>query len=226
MERAVPRPENTLLFDVDAITDGIFTVNEQLQVASWNGAAQGLLGYSSAEVIGHRCPVLIAQCPGLRAARSTPQSHHVTQHDAASALGGETPVTTRDGATKWLSVSTFLAQTHTGEPRIVHFLRDASEHHSMHVTNEHRVRHFDGRSDMHHGTSRSSHTPSPPPPHLTRREIEVLGLLALGHSTAEIAQGLSISRVTARNHVTNIIAKLEVKTRLQAVIVAARVGII
>src|SRR5579875_131602 len=57
---------------------------------------------------------------------------------------------------------------------------------------------------------------------LTPREHEVLRLLACGMATDEIAQKLSISRVTARNHVNKVIEKLGVSSRLQAVVVAAQ----
>jgi DNA-binding NarL/FixJ family response regulator len=62
--------------------------------------------------------------------------------------------------------------------------------------------------------------------HLTPREHEVLKLLAQGMATIEIATALGISRVTARNHVTRVIEKLGVKTRLQAVLAASHLGLI
>jgi DNA-binding NarL/FixJ family response regulator len=52
---------------------------------------------------------------------------------------------------------------------------------------------------------------------LTEREMQVLELLAKGGGTSSIAQDLSISNTTARNHIQNILAKLEVHTRLEAV---------
>jgi DNA-binding NarL/FixJ family response regulator len=55
---------------------------------------------------------------------------------------------------------------------------------------------------------------------LTPREREVLGLLAQGSSTSEIGRKLTISLNTARNHIQNILEKLGVHTRLEAVIYA------
>ena len=52
---------------------------------------------------------------------------------------------------------------------------------------------------------------------LSERELEVLNLLARGASNQEIADGLTIALSTARKHVSNIIAKLGVKNRTQAV---------
>jgi two-component system response regulator DesR len=57
---------------------------------------------------------------------------------------------------------------------------------------------------------------------LTDREREVLDCLAEGLSTAEVAERLSISPRTVENHVQHIIRKLEVDSRLQTVVSAAR----
>jgi DNA-binding NarL/FixJ family response regulator len=61
-------------------------------------------------------------------------------------------------------------------------------------------------------------------PPLTAREAEVLGLLAEGLSNAEIGRRLFISDATVKCHVAQIIAKLCVRDRLQAVIAALRLG--
>lgn len=61
---------------------------------------------------------------------------------------------------------------------------------------------------------------------LTAREAEVLALLADGVSTREIASRLFISLNTARNHVQRLIAKLGAHSRLEAVAVARRNGLL
>lgn len=53
---------------------------------------------------------------------------------------------------------------------------------------------------------------------LTRREKEVFDLLTKNFSTKEIATKLNISEKTVRNHISNTIQKLGVKSRSQAVI--------
>ncbi len=57
---------------------------------------------------------------------------------------------------------------------------------------------------------------------LTRRETEVLELMAAGLSTARIADVLSVTRTTVRNHVEHLLAKLGVHSKLEAVVYAAR----
>ncbi|CAN5585757.1 hypothetical protein BH24CHL1_BH24CHL1_13030 [soil metagenome] len=60
---------------------------------------------------------------------------------------------------------------------------------------------------------------------LTRRELEVLKLLVDGRSTVEIADALYISRLTARTHIRNILAKLNVPSRTAAVAYAFKQGL-
>lgn len=61
---------------------------------------------------------------------------------------------------------------------------------------------------------------------LTRRELEVLRLLARGYSNQKIAAGLVITVGTVKNHVQHVIAKLGVSDRTQAVIRAFEKGIV
>lgn len=61
---------------------------------------------------------------------------------------------------------------------------------------------------------------------LTTREREVLGLLAEGLSNDEIAGRLVLSVSTVRNHVQSILRKLEARSRLEAVTIAVRQGIV
>lgn len=57
---------------------------------------------------------------------------------------------------------------------------------------------------------------------LTRRELEVLKLLAIGMYNKEVAEKLQISERTVKNHVSNIFKKLEVTDRTQAAVFAIR----
>jgi DNA-binding NarL/FixJ family response regulator len=61
---------------------------------------------------------------------------------------------------------------------------------------------------------------------LTPREIEVLGMLALGLGNKSIAKQLSISEHTVKFHVSSIFTKLNASTRTEAVTVGARLGLI
>jgi two-component system nitrate/nitrite response regulator NarL len=61
---------------------------------------------------------------------------------------------------------------------------------------------------------------------LTRREREIIGHLVAGFSTKAIAERLSISPRTVRNHVNNVLAKLGVHSRLEAVTYSIRNGLL
>jgi DNA-binding CsgD family transcriptional regulator len=78
---------------------------------------------------------------------------------------------------------------------------------------------------------------TPPPPdftlneaelkklNLTTREYEVLQLLTQGHSNADIAEKLFLSLSTIKTHVSNLLVKMDVKNRMQAVEKARRLKI-
>jgi DNA-binding NarL/FixJ family response regulator len=66
----------------------------------------------------------------------------------------------------------------------------------------------------------------PAEPVITRREAEVLQLVADGLSTTEVAARLYISVKTVKNHLASIYAKLDARDRTQAVVRAVRMGIV
>ncbi len=63
-------------------------------------------------------------------------------------------------------------------------------------------------------------------PELSDRETEVLRLIANGKDNADIARELHISPKTVKNHISNILMKLQIENRIQAAVYAVRSGLV
>ena len=74
--------------------------------------------------------------------------------------------------------------------------------------------------------SRAARSPTAPTQPLTRREVEVLGMLAEGLANKNIAARLGISEHTVKTHVASILTKLDAFSRAEAVAIGARQGLI
>ncbi len=64
------------------------------------------------------------------------------------------------------------------------------------------------------------------PNFLTKREKEIFDLLIINYNTSDIATKLFISEKTVRNHISNVIQKLNVKGRTQAILELIKLNII
>ncbi|HLZ23465.1 MAG TPA: LuxR C-terminal-related transcriptional regulator [Ktedonobacterales bacterium] len=206
-------PKNRLVFDVDELHEPAFSVTLSRRIVTWNAAAERYFSVRTADVIGHYCFEIVVQQPGMRGTPCAFCSIAKTARTRDSTLSnGSTGNASHMDAVSTTCFRTFTARSTTGEVQLVHMLNTVQP--PSIARNE-------------PSPYRGDHTPLELlPPLLTPREREVLRLLADGLSTIEIAARLSISRITARNHVTHVMDKLEVKSRLRAVIVATQKGLL
>lgn len=66
----------------------------------------------------------------------------------------------------------------------------------------------------------------PVPDPLSKREIEIVGMMAAGYSNREIAKACFVAEGTVKNHISNILSKLGVRDRTRAVLRALHLGLI
>jgi DNA-binding NarL/FixJ family response regulator len=112
----------------------------------------------------------------------------------------------------WINVSILrLADAGPGGPVTVHLFRDVtSTKELLTLVHERLTAAAERESGVDHNGG------------LSRRELEVLRLLAIGLNTRSAAERLHVSPATVRNHVQNLFAKLDVHSRLEAVAYASR----
>jgi DNA-binding NarL/FixJ family response regulator len=78
----------------------------------------------------------------------------------------------------------------------------------------------------HFGAQLGATRPPPELARLTDRELEVLTLMAEGLSNAELADHLFLSETTVKTHVSSVLRKLELRDRVQAVVLAYKAGLV
>jgi PAS domain S-box-containing protein len=193
--------------------DGVFVIDAEGRLVSWNRAAERILGYSAREVIGRPCCEILAGhdehdnllCyPGCHVRSLTAMGEAIQNFDMR--------VRTKAGPAVWVNVSVLVVKGASGQGRhglTVHIFHDVTATKELLTL-------------VHERLATAGHQDAAPVETLTRREVEVLRLLATGVKTKEIADRLHVSEATVRNHVQHILIKLGAHTRLEAVALAMR----
>lgn len=195
--------------------DGVYAVDYDQRIVHWNRAAERLLGYAADEVMGRPCYEVIAggdyaghafchsDCPVIECARKggTVENYDVRTHN-------------KGGDGRWINVSIVVLRGRTARSTLaVHLFRDVTAQRLVQANASRALAGFprlEGEADA---------IPAKP---LTRREAEVLHMLACGLGNREIAESMGVSATTVRNHIEHVLSKLGVHSKLEAVVYAAR----
>jgi DNA-binding CsgD family transcriptional regulator len=199
-------------------SEAAYAVDREGHIVAWNQAAENVFGYTDDEALGKKCWELLhgedafgnqyccEGCPVLNLAFSNKSVNcfHVTFKTASLEM-------------KDFAVSALLLSSDAGVDLMVHLCREESG-----------IDHKPINGSSKHQNGFSKHRIAPPARrgNLTNREIEVLSLLAEGKSTDEVSSALQISGHTVRNHVQNVLGKLQVHSRLKAINLSRRLGLI
>ncbi len=210
--------------------DGAFVIDGRHRIIFWNPAAEAILGYTADEVAGLQCYEILGGRDEQGRTLCQRYCQIVIRAQSGEVMPNKDVYTrTRSGDGRWLNVTTltYHSDDRAIGPVIVHLFRDATErkNHQKFVSqvlsaSERLRQEENGRPVSDTGPAQS------PNSDLTDREWQVLKLLAQGLDTAEIAGSLTISPSTVRNHVQNILGKLGVHSRLEAIAFVYQRGLI
>ncbi len=198
-----------------------FATDEKGRIAIWNKGAQKMLGYPASQALGKSCHEIICgrDVFGNRFCdRQCALTFMVERHESVRHF--ELDVRAESGEIMAANFSiVVLPGPRTGQYTLVHFLEKVDRHREAsalirRILTEQPAPPVSGPA--------IGGVQSPSPPLLTSREMQILRLLAEGTSTRDIAGTLFISVTTTRNHVQNILRKLDVHSKLEAVSLALR----
>jgi PAS domain S-box-containing protein len=184
--------------------DGVFVAGADGRILLWNRAAERILGYGARDVVGRQCCDVFAGLDDHGNRLCYRGCHVMTLVRMGEAVQSfDMRTRTKLGRGVWLNVSILAVNGREGSPVTVHLFRDVTAAKEL-LTLVHERLSSPGPGENPVGV-------------LTRREVEVLRLMADGLGTKGVAEGLHVSRATVRNHVQSILAKLGVHSRLEAV---------
>ena len=193
--------------------DGAFVIAADGRIVLWNRTAEKILGYAPREVLGRPCCVVFIGRDDNDNRLCYQGCHVMTLVKMAEPIQTfDMRTQTKVGKAVWLNFSILVtpANGKTG-PMTIHLFRDVTATKELLTLVHDRL------------AARGPDVAAPENGSmLTRRELEVLRLMANGTNTAAASEKLHVSPATIRNHVQNIFGKLGVHSRLEAVAYATK----
>lgn len=203
-----------LPMSLESTGDGVFAVDEGQRIVLWNRGAEDILEYTAAEVIGRSCVEVIQGADEQGQAVCTLECPASSRAFLGQRICGRNiHCRAKRGEWRWLSMSHVFVNSDAGHPTLVHIFRNVTPE----VEAKNLLKRIVSQISSYGLDQTGEQRGNPDTAGLTEREVQVLELLTKGGGTSSIAQDLSISNTTARNHIQNILAKLGVHTRLEAV---------
>lgn len=192
--------------------DGVVAVRDG-RIVLWNRTAEKILGYAARDVVGRPCCDVFVGHDDHGNRLCYQGCHVMTLVKLGEAIQSfDMKTRTKAGHPVWLNISILAVPDGTpGAAVTVHLFRDVTAAKELLTLVHERLT---ATADRDNGVDRAGV--------LSRRELEVLRLLAAGLNTKSAADRLHVSPATIRNHVQNLFAKLDVHSRLEAVAYAAR----
>ncbi len=166
---------------------------------------------------------MLARVPGLGSIRAIAARHHERLDGSGYPGGlGASALSTSD---RILAVADVYHALTESRPYRAALTDDAA---ADHLRSEVRAGRLDGEavSAVQRASGRRAPARREWPAGLTAREVEVLGLLARGHSNREIGARLTVTPKTVSNHIEHIYSKIDVSSRASATLFATRHGLV
>jgi DNA-binding CsgD family transcriptional regulator len=204
--------------------EAVFAIDSADRVILWNKKCEELFEKPARSVLGKRCDEVIGgrDAQGnIYCYRNCPVAHQA--REIPSEPVGRFPLTvkTGKGKTKELDVSMFaIPGYHPALSVVVHVVR-AGKTAKRSVLEKELEGDTSTREPLWPMTTREGE-----PILLSEREKEILRHLAQGESAVDIGKKLFISTVTVRNHIQSILKRLDVHSKLEAVVFAFQHGLV
>ena len=197
--------------------EAVFAIDSSDRVILWNKKCEDLLGKPARSVLGKRCYDVVGgrdENGNVYCYRNCPVAYQAREKPKEPVQRFQLSVDAGKGGRRWIEVSMFaIPSYHPALSTVVHVLREGKGKST--ALEDALAKEATGREPLWPMTTKEGE-----PVDLTSREKEVLRCLAEGMPTAAVGRQLSISPVTVRNHVQSILHKLDVHTKLAAVVFA------
>ena len=197
--------------------EAVFAIDSADRIILWNKRCEELLGRPARSALGKRCYDVIGgrdSNGNIYCYRNCPVAFQARERPKEPIQRFQLSVEASKGGRRWIEVSMFaIPSYHPALSTVVHVLREGKQ--KTTALERHLTESAEVREPLWPITTKEGE-----PVDLTSREKEILLCLAEGMPTAAIGKKLFISPVTVRNHIQNILHKLDVHTKLAAVVFA------